>query len=141
MNNRNLKPLQAGTERAKNIARKGGIASGKARREAIANGMTPGEWRREQTFAKAAKAIAGMPCCGKRGKQGMTYATACCLKLWKQAANGSVKSFHLLALLMGELQAAKKRVFDIPIIHDDIPRCDLVKECERQAGMTDRGNK
>jgi len=134
-NKRTLKPFERGTARARTIGRKGGIASGVARREAIAHGMTPGEWKRQQTFAQAARTIMRMPASGKTGKQGMTYAAAACLKLWQQAQRGSTRSFHLLAMLLGEIPVRKMDCGNAPIIRDDVPRFDLVREIEAATGF------
>ena len=124
MSNRaTLKPFEKGTERARAMGRKAGLASARARAMAKACGMTPSEWCKARTFAAAAKSIAGMRAGGKSGKAGMTFAEATMLQMWKQAARGSVRSAYLLACLLGELPASKRiDIHAVPIIRDDVPR-------------------
>lgn len=143
-NTATLKPLERGSERTKAIARKGGLASGRARREAAAHGMTIAQWGRAKTLADAAKKIGGNRAFGKAGRKGMTNAEAVIAKMYQSALRGSVRAANLLALLLGEVtyrHAGKLDFEKLPVVIDDVPRCDLAGKHERQAGMIDRGNK
>lgn len=119
----NLKPFAKGEERARECARRAGRASARARAEARANGIDDvGAWRREKSFAKAAKMIGELKAPGKYGKMGMTFAAACVLRMFKQAQRGSVRAFHLLTLLLGEVgpNALTVDFSRLPHLVDDI---------------------
>lgn len=119
-----LKPYRKGEERARINAAKGGKAKARNRAEAKAHGMTVAEWGKINTFAKAAREIAGMRAQGAAGRRGKTYAEAAMEKLWKQAQRGSVRAFQLIAMLLGEIPThhAVRIVGHLPTLIDEVPR-------------------
>lgn len=117
----NLKPFVKGEARARECGRKAGLVSAQVRAAARAAGMEVDAWKRERTFTGAAQKLAQKRAPGKYGKQGMTLAAACTLKLFQRAQRGSVKAFRLICELLGETNGANVAL-QIPILVDDVLR-------------------
>lgn len=125
-NVKTLKPYRKGEERTRMNAAKGGRATALLCAEAKAHGMNLADWKTTRSFTEAAKRIAGMRAQGKAGRAGMTYAEAATLKMWQQAQRGSVKAFHVLALILGEVSTRNEvKIRELPTIVDDVPRFEI----------------
>lgn len=137
MNDHNLTPFERGAERTVVNARLGGIASGRARRAAAARGINYKTWKRETTFAGAARVLLNQRACGKkgRGENGKTNAVVIVEALYKKAQQGSVRAAKLLAQLMGEMVKTVDVSARAPVIRDDVPRCELEREVEDETGI------
>jgi len=88
MNSENLTPFGKGEDRAKAAGRKGGVASGKARRERFRE-LLLAELDRVETFAPAAP-------------KGMTRRAYLAQRLVNAAAMGNLKALQLVLKLTGE---------------------------------------
>lgn len=98
----NLKPFTAETARA--AGRKGGLASGAARRE-------------QRTLKEYALALRDTPL---NGKPDLTQGGAAVAAMFKQAQRGNVSAFNAIADLLGENEQ-RNAVVVVPTIVDDIP--------------------
>ena len=88
MNSGNLAPFRAGEDRAKVAGRKGGVASGKARRERF----------RELLLAE----LDSVETCAPAAPKGMTRRAYLARRLVNAAAMGNLKALQLVLKLAGE---------------------------------------
>lgn len=98
MNNENLMPLAANSERAKTIATMGGVASGEARRE-----------RKRLRMALEA-ALGGSYTVGEVTSSGYAHVA---LGIVKRAIDGDVKAFEVIRDTIGEKPAEHVEVAEI----------------------------
>ena len=100
----NLKPVRTESE-ARELGRKGGIASGKARRE-------------NATMKATLEMLLN-----ETSKNGKTYRELATLGLLKGAINGNARNYRTILEVLGELQDGKERT----TIEDLTPLAELLK--------------
>ena len=96
-----LKPVQS-KEEAKERGRKGGIASGKARRE-------------KKLLKDTLMALLEL-----KDKKGVSGQDNICIALYKRATNGDTKAFEIIRDTVGQGVQQKVQVENVPIIKDNL---------------------